>query len=92
MTSTCSKQIFCGRLDVGNSSGNARPVAPPPFRVPPGWRLCAKSFRLFHASYPVAAYRANMRMRNVAAIPKVNQSSLVKNRRLETNNDTKRTK
>lgn len=78
MTSTCSKQIFCGRLDVGNSSGNARPVAPPPFRVPPGWRLCAKSFRLFHASYPVAAYRANMRMRNVAAIPKVNQSSLVK--------------
>ena len=78
MTSTRARQIFCGRLDVGNSSGSARPVAPPPFRVPPGWRLCAKSFRLFHASYPVAAYRANMRMRNVAAIPKVNQSSLVK--------------
>ena len=46
MTSKRARQIFCGRLDVGNSSGSARPVAPPPFRVPPGWRLCAKSFRL----------------------------------------------
>ena len=46
MTSTRARQIFCGRLDVGNSSGSARPVAPPPFRVPLGWRLCAKSFRI----------------------------------------------
>jgi hypothetical protein len=80
MTSTRARQIFCGRLDVGNSSGSARPVAPPPFRVPPGWRLCAKSFRLFPASDPLATCRANMTMRKIAAIPKETHSSRVGNR------------
>lgn len=79
MTSKRARQIFCGRLDVGNSSGSARPVAPPPFRVPPGWRLCVKSFRLFHTRDPLAACRADMTVRKISAIPKENHSSRVEN-------------
>ena len=90
-TSSCASRIICGRLDAGISSGSARPVAPPPFRMLSGWRLCAKSFRLFHAGDPLPF----IEQRNDEANrdhPQEKPCSRAEHRRLEAKHDSRRAK